>query len=61
MSGYTENAIVHHGVLDDGLSFIHKPISRKVLPTTVRKVLDQQNTQNRPQHISTKEQPPETK
>ncbi len=61
MSGYTENAIVHHGVLEDGIIFIHKPISRKILATTVRTVLDQQKSQNRPQHISAKKQPPETK
>lgn len=31
MSGYTDNAIVHHGVLDPGLHFIEKPILPKVL------------------------------
>ncbi len=27
MSGYTDNAIVHHGILDQGLAFIQKPMS----------------------------------
>jgi PAS domain S-box-containing protein len=46
MSGYTENAIVHQGVLDDGIFFVHKPISHNVLAATVRSVLDQQKEQN---------------
>jgi len=53
MSGYTENAIVHHGVLDNGINFIHKPIDRNVLATTVRKVIDQQNTHNGPEFTVT--------
>lgn len=40
MSGYTENTIVHHGVLDDGTDFISKPIALDVLLTKVRAVLD---------------------
>ena len=31
MSGYTDNSIVQHGILDDGLSFIHKPFTSAVL------------------------------
>lgn len=46
MSGYTEDAIVHHGVLDDGIIFIHKPVSRKILASTIRKVIDDQNAHN---------------
>ena len=40
MSGYTANAIAHHGVLDKGLQFIQKPFSKVDLARTVRKVLD---------------------
>jgi two-component system, cell cycle sensor histidine kinase and response regulator CckA len=39
-SGYTENAIVHHGVLDDEVSFLGKPYSPSSLAKKIRKVLD---------------------
>ncbi len=41
MSGYTSNAIAHHGVLDEGVHFIQKPFSKKDLAIIVRKVLDE--------------------
>jgi len=41
MSGYTDNMIAHHGILDDGVCFIQKPFSRKDLIAKVREVLDQ--------------------
>jgi len=41
MSGYTENAIAHHGVLDEGVNFIQKPFSKQELSVQVRKVLDE--------------------
>ena len=40
MSGYTENAIIHHGVLDPGISFINKPFKYETLINKVREVLD---------------------
>jgi nitrogen-specific signal transduction histidine kinase/ActR/RegA family two-component response regulator len=40
MSGYTDDAIVHHGTLDPGTNFIAKPFSAADLTTKVRAVLD---------------------
>jgi len=40
MSGYTANAIAHHGVLDKGVYFIQKPFSKKELAIIVRKAMD---------------------
>jgi two-component system cell cycle sensor histidine kinase/response regulator CckA len=40
MSGYTDDAIGHHGVLDEGVSFIGKPYSPNELARKIRKVLD---------------------
>ena len=40
-SGYTENAIVHHGRLDHGVNLLGKPYRRQELAAKVRKVLDE--------------------
>ena len=41
MSGYTDDVISHHGVLQEGIAFIQKPFSVRNLAAKVRRVLDQ--------------------
>jgi two-component system cell cycle sensor histidine kinase/response regulator CckA len=40
MSGYTDNAIVHHGILDSGIAYVQKPLVPDMLARRVREVLD---------------------
>ena len=45
-SGYTDNAIVHGGRLDEGIDLLSKPYSRDALARKVRHVLRNQQQRN---------------
>jgi PAS domain S-box-containing protein len=40
MSGYTDDTIVHHGVLEAGMAFIQKPFTATVLLQKIRDLID---------------------
>lgn len=41
MSGYTDNVIGRHGIIDNGINFIEKPFSVKTLTTKIHRALHQ--------------------
>jgi CheY-like chemotaxis protein len=40
MTGYSRNAVVHHGRLDEGVELLEKPITQNALAARVRSMLD---------------------
>ena len=43
MSGYTDDSIVRHGVLETGIAFVQKPITPALLSRKVRQVIDDED------------------
>ena len=54
MSGYPDNTIVQHGVLEPGTAFLQKPFTINALELKVREVLD--GTRQRGREVQTFEQ-----
>jgi DNA-binding NarL/FixJ family response regulator len=40
VSGYTDDAIIRHGILEPGIAFMQKPFSPDALARKVREVLE---------------------
>jgi PAS domain S-box-containing protein len=49
MSGYTEDAILQHGILDSGFAYLQKPLVPESLARRVREVLDAPRSRQTPQ------------
>ena len=48
MSGYTDDAIVQHGVLKPGIAFLHKPFTSNALGRKIREILDHRSVDQAP-------------
>ncbi len=48
VSGYTGNAIVHHGILDPGVDFLQKPFDSRELLAKIREILNRPSKNGQP-------------
>ena len=48
MSGYTEKAGLHHGILESGIAYLQKPFTPETLSRRVRQVLDSYRPSTKP-------------
>src|SRR3989454_10712265 len=46
MSGYTDDAVLRHGVLEEGMAYLQKPFTPDQLARKVREVLEESPDQN---------------
>ena len=49
MTGYTRNAIIHHGRLDPDIDLLTKPFTADALTRKVRRILDGRRRRSRPE------------
>ena len=40
LTGYSRNAVVHHGRLDEGVELLQKPVTQAQLAARIRAMLD---------------------
>jgi PAS domain S-box-containing protein len=57
MSGYADDAIIHHGVLSSEFAFVQKPLMPVLLLTKLRSVLDDQRRSSPPSGAGSKLRP----
>jgi two-component system, cell cycle sensor histidine kinase and response regulator CckA len=46
ISGYTDNTVITHGMLEPGLTFLQKPFTPQVLAGKIREILDLNKVEN---------------